>query len=122
MSRRNQLTDFDSPSTNGDTGRNRNGQFAPGWKGGPGNPLASKLSANRAALLSAITAKQIRTALKRLMSIIVDGKDGDSLAAVKLLLDRFSGSVESMANEIMAEEVRSLRNQLEEKFPESFKQ
>ena len=38
-----------------DGGRDRSGRFAPGNRGGPGNPLGGKIAKLRAALVEAVT-------------------------------------------------------------------
>tara|TARA_E500000318_G_scaffold93927_1_gene93187 strand:+ start:961 stop:1281 length:321 start_codon:yes stop_codon:yes gene_type:complete len=71
----------------GDGGRSSNGRFAPGNRGGPGNPLAGKISKLRAALVAAVTEDDIHEIAR---SLIATAKGGD-VRAVKELLDRTIG-------------------------------
>lgn len=71
----------------GDGGRAPNGRFAPGNRGGPGNPLAGKIGKLRAALVAAVTEEDIREIAR---SLIEAAKGGD-VRAVKELLDRTIG-------------------------------
>jgi hypothetical protein len=72
------------PSSNGlnGCGRDKAGRFSPGWKGGPGNPHAKKTAALRRALYGAVSAKDLRAVVKRLLD---EAQAGDT-AAAKLLL------------------------------------
>jgi hypothetical protein len=85
----------DRPSTNGEQkaadGRGPNGRFAPGWKGGPGNPFAAEVGKLRARLFKAARAKDVDQALKTIREIMSKGKDSDRLTAARLLLDRLLG-------------------------------
>ena len=76
------------PSANGPNGgRDANGRFAPGNKGGPGNPEAARVARIRSALLRAANLKDVRAIIK---SLIEQAKGGD-VAAAKLLFDRILG-------------------------------
>ena len=84
----------DRPSTNGEQkapdGRGSGGRFAKGWKGGPGNPFAAEVGKHRA-LFKAARAKDVDAALKTIREVMGKGKDGDRLAAARLMLDRLIG-------------------------------
>lgn len=71
----------------GTSGRDRSGRFTPGNRGGPGNPLAGKISKLRAALVAAVTEEDIREIAQ---ALIATAKGGD-VRAVKELLDRTIG-------------------------------
>jgi hypothetical protein len=68
-----------SPSPNGTNGRAANGRFAAGWKGGPGNPFASRCAKLRAAALEAVTADDYRAIVA---AQVVKARKGDLAAAV----------------------------------------
>lgn len=70
------------PSTNGPNGRDDKGRFVPGHPGGPGNPFARACARLRSAMMSAVSEKDIREIVARLVWL---AKDGD-LAAAKLIL------------------------------------
>ena len=68
-----------APSPNGSNGgRDTAGRFAPGWKGGPGNPYARRVGELRRALLDAVTAEDLAAVIK---ALVVKAKDGDVQAA-----------------------------------------
>tara|TARA_R110002111_G_C6003165_1_gene373396 strand:- start:6172 stop:6486 length:315 start_codon:yes stop_codon:yes gene_type:complete len=67
--------------------REKNGRFAKGNTGGPGNPHAGRVSQLRSAILTAITPEDIDAIIKKLL---VRARDGD-LAAIKEILDRCIG-------------------------------
>lgn len=70
------------PSPNGGNGRDERGRFAPGWKGGPGNPFGSQVAKLRSALLEAISEKDVRRIVRKL---VAKAGKGDVIAA-KLVL------------------------------------
>lgn len=76
-----------SNSPFGDGGRATDGRFTSGNRGGPGNPLAGKISKLRAALVAAVTEDDIHEIAR---SLIATAKGGD-VRAVKELLDRTIG-------------------------------
>lgn len=80
---------IDAPSPNGGNGdaRDAGGRFAPGWKGGPGNPHAARVAKLRAALLEAITPAKIKAAVKAL----IREAEGGNIQAIRELLDRSIG-------------------------------
>ena len=76
------------PSPNGDNGgRNDSGRFAPGNRGGPGNPYARRVAQLRSTMLATVTDDDIRAIVAKLVE---QAKSGD-LAASKLVLDRCLG-------------------------------
>jgi hypothetical protein len=74
---------MDTPSPNGDNGRDARGRFAPGHKGGPGNPFARRSAAIRTAFLEAISPQDIRTIVR---TLVAKAKAGDLVAAKLILL------------------------------------
>ncbi len=58
--------------------RNKNGTFAKGNPGGPGNPLAKRINQLRADLIGAVTRKDMKEIIKALSD---KAKDGDVIAA-----------------------------------------
>jgi hypothetical protein len=75
------------PSRNGREGRAKNGRFAKGWKGGPGNPHAIRVNKLRSVLLREITTDRWRIVVDQL---ITKAERGD-LDAIKMLMDRMLG-------------------------------
>jgi hypothetical protein len=71
-----------APSANGSNGRDTQGRFASGNRGGPGNPFARKTAALRQAFYEAITEEDMRAIAGEL---IVQARLGDK-AAIKLVL------------------------------------
>jgi hypothetical protein len=65
-----------------DAGRDSNGRFTKGNRGGPGNPFARQVAALRKALLDAVTVEDIDAIAKKLLQL---AKEGD-LAAIKIIL------------------------------------
>ena len=76
-----------SPTGNGDNGRDAQGRFAPGNRGGPGNPHAAQVSRLRSALLDAITPDDMRAIVA---ALIEKARSGDVHAA-SVLFDRVLG-------------------------------
>src|SRR5437879_1216969 len=74
-------------STTSTSGRQRDGRFAHGHRGGPGNPSASNVAAYRSALMEAVTEQDIKDIAVKLRD---DAKAGDK-AAVKLLFQYVIG-------------------------------
>lgn len=72
------------PSTNGGS---KATQFAAGNPGGPGNPFAAQTARLRAALLKAVTPKDIEAIAKKLVAAARRGET----PAIKELLDRTIG-------------------------------
>ena len=77
----------DSPSTNGGNGRSSGGRFAPGNRGGPGNPHAKRVARLRSALFKAVTPADLRDVVAALLA---SAKGGD-VPAAKELLQRLLG-------------------------------
>ena len=63
--------------------RDSRGRFTQGNAGGPGNPLAGKISKLRAALIAAVTEEDVRDIAS---ALITTAKGGD-IRAIKELLD-----------------------------------
>jgi hypothetical protein len=76
-----------SPSTNGSNGRGSGGRFAKGNAGGPGNPHARKVAQLRSALLQAVSGRDLKAIVKKLLE---QAKGGDVQAA-KLVIERCLG-------------------------------
>jgi hypothetical protein len=76
-----------TPTANGGNGRDDRGRFLPGNPGGPGNPLAVRVSRLRSALLNAVTEDDVKEIVRKLVSL---AKDGDTVAA-RILFDRVLG-------------------------------
>ncbi len=78
----------DGPSRNGPNGgRDAQGQFAKGWKGGPGNPHAKKVGQLRSALLDAVTVEDMRAIVRKLIELAKAG----NIQAAREVLDRCLG-------------------------------
>ena len=75
------------PTPNEDNGRDGRGRFAPGNRGGPGNPHAAQVSRLRSALLDAITPDDMRAIIS---ALIEKAKAGDVHAA-SVLFERVLG-------------------------------
>ncbi len=76
------------PTTNG---RKTDGTFTVGNAGGPGNPHVHKVAKLRAAMLSAVTEKDMRAVTKKLVALATEG----DLKAIELLLNRLCGKPEA---------------------------
>ncbi len=77
----------DSPSTNGANGRGAGGRFAPGNKGGPGNPHARRVARLRSTLYKSVKAADLREVIAALLA---QAKAGD-VPSIKELLQRLLG-------------------------------
>lgn len=75
------------PSTNGANGRGSGGRFAAGNAGGPGNPHAKRVAELRAVLLAAVTDRDLRAIVAKL----VERAKAGELPAIRELLDRLLG-------------------------------
>ena len=77
------------PSPNGKAlnGRTDQGKFALGWKGGPGNPFAARVSALKVAMYEAIDNGDIQAMTKRLVNMAKRG----NVVAAKVIMDRLLG-------------------------------
>jgi hypothetical protein len=71
----------DAQSTNGANGRTSGGRFAPGNRGGPGNPHAKRVARLRSALFKAVTPADLRDVVAALLGA---AKGGDVAAAREL--------------------------------------
>ena len=80
-----------TPSANGENGRDNAGRFTTGNAGGPGNPFAAQVGKLRAALLDAVTEKDVKDVIR---AMVTKAKEGD-VAAARILLDRCLGPSES---------------------------
>lgn len=95
--------------------RDTAGRFVKGWKGGPGNPHAAKVSKLRAALLGAVTVADV-AAIAR--GLVKEAKRGDATAA-KLVLSYLCGPAESMHQSADGDAIeRILRDQLAQVEPQ----
>jgi hypothetical protein len=65
-----------------EAGRNAQGRFVKGYRGGPGNPFARRIAALRTAILDTVSEADIRSIVLRLR---LQAQAGD-LASIKLLL------------------------------------
>lgn len=77
-----------TPLPNGQNGRRDDGKFAPGWKGGPGNPHGKRTARLRAELLRCVRPADIREIVSTLLA---QAKSGD-LSAIRELLNRTLGT------------------------------
>src|SRR5688572_15467956 len=76
-----------SPSTNGANGRGAGGRFAPGNKGGPGNPHARRVARLRSTLFKSVKPADLREVVAALLA---QAKAGD-VPSIKELLQRLLG-------------------------------
>ena len=72
---------------NSSDGRDGGGRFAPGNKGGPGNPHAKKVGRLRAALLETVTEEDMKAVAAQLVAMA----RGGNLPAIKELIERTLG-------------------------------
>jgi hypothetical protein len=72
---------------NGNNGRDNQGRFIVGNKGGPGNPHAKQVALLRGALLSAVTPEDLHDVIRVLIEKALSG----NVSAIKELLDRLYG-------------------------------
>lgn len=103
------------PSANGDNGRQTDGRFAAGNRGGPGNPHAAAVGTWRAALVDCVTADDLRA----VVAALVNHAKAGAPWAVRELLDRCLGKpklpLEDVAN---ADPVRILVEHVQQ--PDTF--
>src|SRR5262249_11747437 len=71
-----------APSANGGNGRDHQGRFTKGNRGGPGNPFARQIAAFRRALCAVVTEGELEKVGRRLL----EQAQGGNLVAAKLLL------------------------------------
>lgn len=72
-----------NPSTKGSHGRDEHGRFLPGHPGGPGNPHAKQTGKLRSAMLKAVTEKDMRDVVIKLVELAKSG----NVPAAKEVLD-----------------------------------
>ncbi len=75
------------PLRNGSDGRDERGRFAPGNSGGPGNPHAKQTGKLRSAMLAAVTEKDMRDVVMKLVELAKSG----NVPAAREVLDRCLG-------------------------------
>ena len=75
------------PTRNGSDGRDERGRFALGNSGGPGNPHAKQTGKLRSAMLKAVTEKDMRAVVMKLVELAKSG----NVPAAKEVLDRCLG-------------------------------
>ena len=75
------------PTPNGPNGRDERGRFAPGNVGGPGNPHAKQVGKLRSAMLAAVSDKEMKAVVKKLVELA----KGGNVPAAKEVLDRCLG-------------------------------
>jgi hypothetical protein len=102
-----------SPSTNGNNGRNTNGQFAKGNKHGTGNPYARRVAQLRSTLLDAVG----ENGLADIVQGMVSAAKGGDVAAAKLLLSYLLGkptdAIEPDAVQIHEKQLRAKENDID---------
>ena|SRR5688572_8527666 len=76
-----------SPSPNGENGRDGNGRFTRGNAGGPGNPFAKRVAHLRSLLMEHVTDADVRAIVS---ALVARAKKGD-IAAAREVLDRTIG-------------------------------
>jgi hypothetical protein len=84
--------------------RDERGKFLKGCPGGPGNPLAPKVTALKTALLDAVKPDDVSAAVRRLLELVHDDDPKTALDAMRLLFDRVYGRPkESVEMEVQRE-------------------
>lgn len=81
------MTNMPSPKGDNGKGRDAAGRFAPGWKGGPGNPYAARVAKLRALILDAVTEGD----LKAIVRVLVQQAKAGDIVAARELLNRLIG-------------------------------
>ena len=104
-----------SPSTNGNNGRNTNGQFVKGNRHGTGNPYARQVARLRSMLLDSVG----EIGLSDIVQGMITAAKGGDVAAAKLLLSYLLGkpveSVEPDYVEIHDKELKAKERDCEQK-------
>ena len=91
---------MDTPSVNGPLGgRDERGRFMRGNRGGPGNPHVEKTAKLRSALLSAVTEKDLKAVVMKLVKL---AKDGDVVAAREILNRCIGKPVETIVADVVS--------------------
>jgi len=97
---------IDSPSPNGSNGRDSNGRFTKGNRGGPGNPYARRVADFRRVLLEAVSDQDLHDIAR---TLVEKGKAGDVMAA-REVLDRMLGKAKTtLAVEVEPMELGPMR-------------
>lgn len=93
MSDDNPQNSSDPPSSNGSNGDDRDalGRFKPGWRGGPGSPVAAKARLIRERLDDALFKTCSPDRLLSAVDAILKLAEAGDVAACKLLFDRIAG-------------------------------
>ena len=94
----------ETPSQNGENGRDSRGRFAPGNSGGPGNATARKAATFRAKLFDAVSVGDFAAIVARLLQ---EAKGGESWA-VKLTLEYLVGPPQDIALEERLQKLETL--------------
>ena len=94
------------PSNAGGNGRDRNGRFAIGNRGGRGNPYLRRAARIKAAVFRVVDPKDVEVMVR---VQVAKAKDGDR-AAAEFVLDRLIGKP---APSDVVQEIREMREQLE---------
>jgi len=94
------------PSPTGSNGRDRSGRFARGNKAATGNPFARQAQQLRAALFKAVTKKDIRLII---LKMVEAAKNGDVIAS-REILDRTIGKA---SNSELLQRIEELEKQRE---------
>ena len=79
------------PSPNGSHGRDSDGRFGTGNRGGPGNPHAAQVSRLRSAMLAEVRPEDMRKIIRRLIEL---AKEGNVQAIREVLLRTVGKPVE----------------------------
>lgn len=93
-----------------ESGRTTGGRFAPGNRGGPGNPHAATVAKLRAAILAAVTPEDIDAIIR---ALVHRAKGGD-MAAAKEVLDRAIGKPTDAGIAERLDELEALATALQE--------
>ena len=79
------------PSVNGGDGRDpATGRFVKGWRGGPGNPFASRVNDLRNEMIAEASSGK-PTRLRKVVKKLFDRAESGDVAAGKLVLERLFG-------------------------------
>lgn len=88
----------EQPKPNGGEGRDAQGRFVKGNRGGPGNPYAQKATEFRQAAMSAIQPEHVAAILRKVAKRALEG----DLRAARLVLERVLGKPSQAAGEAAA--------------------